>query len=199
MEVEIPPAGTWLAYLAWQARQAPFGGDDRGAPGLDVVRRFESELADGYAEAADVAGLGDFAPPDMDALAALARPHLSPSILGGYGHVELGFALQAVEARRAHVVISVKSFGCIPSAGIADAILPTVLGDVPYLSLEVCADGEAARESRLAMRVAAAIERAEAELAATDAGGGALRFDPLRPPAGSRRHASTLAEVAARA
>ncbi len=188
VEVEVPPYGTWLAYLAWQARE------EGAAP---AAARLEAELAELYAAACDAAGLDGFAPPDVDALAALAAPHLDPAIRGGYGHVEIGLALAAASERRAHVVISVKSFGCIPSAGITDAILPAALGATPYLALEVCADGAAARESRLAMRVARALDAADSELAAT--GRAPLAFDPLRPPRGPRRYASTLAEVTARA
>lgn len=189
VEVEVPPFGTWLAYLAWQARR------DGAVP---TVARFEAELAELYAAACDAAGIEGFAPPDVDALAALAAPHLDLAIRGGYGHVEVGLALAAAAERRAHVVISVKSFGCIPSAGISDAILPAALGETPYLSLEVCADGAAARESRLAMRVAHALDAADEELSATGTGFAPLAFDPLRPPRGPRRYASTLAEVTAR-
>ncbi len=195
VELEVPPVGTWLAYLAWQARRPGFGRQRE----LDAARveALEARLAETYADAADAAGLDDFALPDMDAIERAAAPHVSPAIRGGYGHVELGLALLAAAARRAHFVISIKSFGCIPSAGITDAILPTALDGVPYLSIELSSDGEAARESRLAMRVADALDRASQELA-TARGDGRRphRLDPLRPPGGPRRFACTQAELA---
>jgi len=164
VEVEIPPLATWLAYLAWQARQPSFGGGPKRLDSdIGLVRSFEARLGARVEAAGAAAGLEGFELPDVHALSALAAPYITPAIRGGYGHLEIGLALQAKRERRAHFVISVKSFGCIPSAGISDAILPTALGDMPYLSLEVCADGEAARESRIAMRVAAALDLAEEE------------------------------------
>lgn len=195
VELEIPLLGTWLAYLAWQGRRPGFG--RRSALDLARVAALEARLAATYAAAADAAGLDDFALPDMDAVERAAAPHVSPAIRGGYGHVEVGLALLAAAARRAHFVISIKSFGCIPSAGITDAILPTALDGVPYLSIELSSDGEAARESRLAMRVADALDRASEELSAARVGGRPARLDPLRPPRGPRRFACTLAELAA--
>jgi len=118
--------------------------------------------------------------------------------------VEIGRAARARARRSAHVVFSVKSFGCIPSAGIADGIVPTVLGDdVAYLSVEVSGDGDAARESRIMLRAAAAVAAAEQEL---DEACGRLGMsrervlhdritDPLAAPAGARPYACALASA----
>lgn len=165
MEVEIPPAALWIAYSLWRERAVPWGGSAPAAASVDAVRAMEAILSETVAEASRAAALDGFALPDLDALADLAAPHLPPGLLGGYGHVEVGLAAQARLLRRVHLVISVKSFGCIPSSGIADGIVPTVLGDLPFLALEISGDGEAARESRLSMRIAAAVERAGREAA----------------------------------
>ncbi len=202
VEVEIAPFATWLAYLAWQTRQPRFGGDDSPRfASIDggLVNAFEAHLEQSYRRAGAALGLEGFEVPDIDELTELASPHLTPSIRGGYGHLEIGLALKAKCDRRAHFTISVKSFGCIPSAGISDAILPSALGELPFLSLEVCADGEAARESRLAMRVAAALDEAERELGeARSTGRQASAHHPLRIAAGERRYACTLADELAR-
>jgi hypothetical protein len=134
-------------------------------------------------------GLVGYALPSIDELERLAAPHLPSSSRGGYGHVEIGLAMRAARDRRAHLVISVKSFGCIPSSGIGDAILPTALGELPFLSLEVSNDGVAARESRLGLRVGAAREAARAEWAAACAerpGVSVGELDPLADPWSSR-------------
>lgn len=203
VEAEVPPFALWLAYLLWQARTAPWGA--RAAPSaatVAAVQLLEARLEGRLSAAAEAAGLGGFVVPAMDELAELAEPHLSPALRGGYGHLEVALAVRARQERRAHVVFSLKSFGCIPSSGVSDAIVPTALGALPFLSLEVCADGEAARESRLMMRVASALDEAQRELdeacaqAGLDADARArLDFDPLlgRHELGPRRYASTLA------
>ncbi len=165
VEAEVPPVALWIAYMLWQQRAVTWGPERPDPSSVRAAATLERFLEDAMEEAADATALEGFALPDLDALAELAAPHLPAGLLGGYGHVEVGLAARARLARRAHLVISVKSFGCIPSSGISDAIVPTVLGDMPFLALEVCGDGEAARESRLMMRIAAALERATQDLA----------------------------------
>jgi len=165
-EVELPPVTLWLAYLLWQARSAPWGrAEAPDAPTIARVTSLEQRLQVRLAELGEAVGLVRIDLPSIDELAELATPHLPPSLRGGYGHVEVGLAARAVRDRRAHLLVSVKSFGCVPSAGVSDAILPAVLdGAIPLLVLEVSGDGEAVRESRLAMHLAAAQERAAVEL-----------------------------------
>ena len=202
VEVEQPPFAFWIDYLAWQRRSAPFGAAAApSASDVAMARDIEARLRDRLAAASDAVGLGGLALPSQDELAQLAAPHLSPSLRGGYGHLEVALALRAREERRAHVVFSVKSFGCIPSSGISDAIVPTVIGpSVSFLALEVSGDGEAARESRLMLRVASALDAAERELAEAcrRSGRDPGSIDPPPPLSGrfaigARPYASTLA------
>lgn len=167
VEVEQPPFAFFIDYLAWQRRSAPFGAGPPPSPSeIAMAHEVEARLRERLADAADAAGLAGFELPSQDALAELAAPHLSPSLRGGYGHLEVALALRAQRERRAHIVLSVKSFGCIPSSGISDAIVPTLLGaDVSFLALEVSGDGEAARESRLMLRIASALDAAAHDLA----------------------------------
>lgn len=165
-EVELPPVALWLAYVLWQARAAPWGRAE--APDAALIARaksVEEHLRLRLAELGEAVGLVNIDLASIDELAELAAPHLPSSLRGGYGHIEVGLAARAARDRRAHLLVSVKSFGCVPSAGVSDAILPAVLGDaLPLLVLEVSGDGEAVRESRLAMHLAAAQERAATEL-----------------------------------
>lgn len=198
VEIEVPPVALWIAYVLWQHRNVRWGAERPDASAKRAAAALERFLAEAIEEAGAIAGLGGFVLPDVEALAELAAPHLPPTLLGGYGHLEVGLAARAKRERRAHAVISVKSFGCIPSSGTSDGILPTVLGDLPFLALEVCGDGEAARESRLMMRVAAARERAAADLADACARAGVVEEeisapDPLAGWSGARRYACSLA------
>jgi predicted nucleotide-binding protein (sugar kinase/HSP70/actin superfamily) len=143
--------------------------------------------------------------PDVEQLASWAAPYLPAAWRGGYGHVEVGLAARARFEQRAHAVISVKSFGCIPSSGVCDGIVPRVLGDaVAFLALEVSEDAVATRESRLVLQIAAAQARASAETQAVCQAMGvslahALADLPQPQPlqslyaVGPRRYACTLA------
>jgi len=203
-EMEVPPAVLWLEYLLWQVGEPRSGG--RPALGERIVERARSAssaLRHVCEEASEAVGMDPLDVPDPEELADLAAPHLPASFRGGYGHVEVGLAARALRDRRAHVVVSIKSFGCIPSAGVTDGIVPTVLrSEMPYLALEVCGDGEAARESRLGLRLAAAEHVAEEEflhacgVRSVDpcVARGAMAVEPLAcEPPGASPYACTLA------
>lgn len=199
VEVDAPPLALWLAYLLWSAR-VPWSPRAQSPHAAQLARTIEDALPDRIAAVADASGLTGFAVPSIDELAELSAPYLPASVRGGYGHVEVGLALRAVRDRRAHAVVSVKSFGCVPSGGVSDAILPAALGDMPYLALEVCSDGEAARESRLMLRISAARAAARAELAEATRGRPDVALpalDPLADPwfAAKRPFACTLASA----
>ena len=209
IEVEAPPLALWLAYRLWEQSRPAWGVGPAATVDLCATREHLRWLTSGFAQACRALDLTSELP-CVEALAELARPYLPACSRGGYGHVEVGLAARARAERRAHAVISVKSFGCIPSSGISDAIVPAVLGDaLGFLALEVSEDGVATRESRLMLQVGMAHERARAELALAQAraGAAALASWSSRPPSdpvssvfelGSRPFACSLAcELAA--
>jgi len=163
-EVTLPPLALWIAYQFWIARQPAFGQSRKPATQrVGELRRLEDALRTRFGEIMRAGEVGDYELPDVDHLADLASPHLPSGWRAGYGHVELGLALRALELGRAQLVLSIKSFGCLPSSSVVDAILPAALdGRLPFLALEVTGDGEAARESRLALRLGSARRMAEA-------------------------------------
>jgi len=145
LKVEAPPLGLWLAYRLWEEDPAA---DDHW-------------LAQRYAGACDSIGLSAQRWPSIAELAELAAPYLPASFRGGYGHVEVGLAVHARLHGRVHGVVSLKSFGCITSAGVSDGIVPYVLGDsVDFLALEISEDAVAARESRVMLLIARVRQRA---------------------------------------
>ncbi len=204
IEVDLEPSVLWLSYALWQARVAsPWGQREPNTTRRARALKLEDALRESAASASLALAVGGVALCSIDELAAHAAPFLPSTLRGGYGHVEIGLAVRAALQRRGHFIVSVKSFGCIPSAGVADAIIPTALnGALPFLSLEVCGSGSSVTESRLAMFAAAAHDRAAQEMA--DAGrarGGVTdpisqwASDPIegRHEIGQRAYACTLA------
>lgn len=162
VEVMAPPALLWLRYSVWLGRGEPWG---REAPVTAAqsaaLAALDARIVATWKSACAALDLEPTELPDPAWLAQLAAPFLPPTLRGGYGHVEIGLARDAVLASSAHAVISVKSFGCMPSSGVSDAIVGAALEDaLPFLPLEVCPDGHAARESRLALLAAEALRRA---------------------------------------
>ena len=170
VEVDTPLACDWLHYRIWEEERdasADPGGPEKEARVL-ALRRADRRIRAMWRCLAVAVGLGRAPRPDMNELAALATPHYDPDIRGGSAHLEVGRAMQADRDRTAHLVLSLKPFGCLPSSHVSDGILPVLLrrgGRLSFLALETCGDADAAAESRVQMAIHAAALAAADEVA----------------------------------
>jgi len=85
---------------------------------------------------------------------------------GGEGHMEVGKLIQTVKHRKAHMVISIKPFGCMPSSGVSDGVQSLITARYPeaiFTAIETTGDGEVNVQSRIQMDLFKARKRAEAE------------------------------------
>lgn len=193
-EIDAPRLVDWLRALAWQRP-----GGERAVRGLGAVWR----------KLARAAGL----PPRLShpaRLAALAEPWYPPAVRGGSGFLEVARALEAASGRSAHLVLSLKPFGCLPSSALSDGVLAPLLARLPggpaFLALETTGDAHGTADSRLEMALHGAALRAlsEAEAACAARGltleGARARLARERAPslAGPRTWACTAAERIAR-
>jgi hypothetical protein len=198
-EIVAPAATDWLRYRLWDQRRL-----DREPS--EVPTSADATIASTWDRLAAAAGLA--APrPDMDRLAETAKPDYDPDIRGGSAHLEVGRALAAAHDRTAHLVLSLKPFGCLPSSSLSDGILAVLLreGRGPrFLALETTGDSDATAESRVEMALHAATLAAADELDAACAEARIARHDAARlleslgdaePPPGPRRYACTAAEL----
>lgn len=84
--------------------------------------------------------------------------------------MEVGKLLVSVRKKKAHMVISVKPFGCMPSSGVSDGVQSLVTAKYPdaiFSAIETTGDGAVNVQSRVQMdlfkaRQVAAREYAEA-------------------------------------
>jgi hypothetical protein len=100
-------------------------------------------------------------------LAQLAHPFYHRLARGGEGHLEVAKSLYYTRHRLAHMVLSLKPFGCMPSTQ-SDAVqsaLAAQVEDLLFLAVETAADGELAAHSRVQMALLDARARAQAEFA----------------------------------
>jgi predicted nucleotide-binding protein (sugar kinase/HSP70/actin superfamily) len=96
---------------------------------------------------------------------------------GGEGHMEIGKLIQSVTKKKAHMVVSVKPFGCMPSSGVSDGVQSLITAKYPeaiFSAIETTGDGAANVKSRIQMDLFKAKQAAQAELEAAKA---STRFD----------------------
>lgn len=179
-EVDIQLVTYWLLYMLWQnghdtRRRLELNGQDtarRGLAGRNPRQSLRSlwlgervlrSLFHTYAWAI---GLKECHLPDMQQIADLAHQHYHVELRGGEGHMEVGKLIDAVTNRRAHMVISVKPFGCMPSSGVSDGVQQIVLSRYPdavFCAVETSGDGEVNFQSRVLMSLFRARRRAREE------------------------------------
>ena len=111
-------------------------------------------------------GLHDYSVPDMEALATLAKTYYTLECSGGEGHLEVAHLIEAVKHSLAHLVISVKPFGCMPSSGVSDGVQSLVTARFPqanFLAIETSGEGAANFYSRVQMALFKAKQSAKEE------------------------------------
>jgi len=99
-------------------------------------------------------GLRDYKLPDMDKLYEISKDYYPVESDGGEGHLEVAHVIEAVEEDLAHLIISVKPFGCMPSSAVSDGIQSLVTARYPganFLAIETSGEGAANFYSRVQM------------------------------------------------
>ena len=224
-EVEVQPVTAWLLYNVWQVRwdtrrRMKLQQADPGRHGLAgkhplrrlaTMRAADVALRSAYAIYAATLGLKAWRVCDLDEIATLSHPFYDNHLRGGEGHMEVGKLIQSVKYRKAHMVVSVKPFGCMPSSGVSDGVQSLVTEKYPqavFCTIETTGDGAANAYSRLMRDLFKARRLAREEHAAGFCSRGAradepaLReYDARRPKVSGALHdpaANDLAGTAAR-
>ncbi len=116
-------------------------------------------------------GLHDYKLPDIEALSTLSRVYFPLDAEGGEGHMEVAHLLESIKHNLAHMVISVKPFGCMPSSAVSDGIQSLVTSRYPsanFLSIETSGEGAANFYSRVQMALFKAKQAAKEEFEALE-------------------------------
>ena len=111
-------------------------------------------------------GLHDYEIPDMDKLARLGQEYYTLDCDGGEGHLEVSHLIESVKENIAHLVISVKPFGCMPSSSVSDGVQSLVTSRFPeanFLAIETSGEGAANFYSRVQMALFKAKQSAKEE------------------------------------
>ncbi len=103
--------------------------------------------------------------PSQKVLKELSKSYFDHFVVGGEGHLEVAKHIYNVKYRKAHMVLAVKPFGCMPSTQ-SDGAQTKVLSDYPetiFISIETSGDGEINVKSRVQMKLFEAKKAAEEE------------------------------------
>jgi hypothetical protein len=133
-----------------------------------MLRGAEAALRWGFQAFALPAGLFDYHLPDMDLVAKVANEHYSNDLRGGEGHMEVGKLIVNVVHGKAHITVSVKPFGCMPSSSVSDGVQSLITAKYPgtiFCAVETSGDGATNFYSRVQMYMFKARIAAEKELA----------------------------------
>jgi predicted nucleotide-binding protein (sugar kinase/HSP70/actin superfamily) len=183
-ECDIQLTTAWLLYNIWEVARdtrvrAELREADGGAYGLEgmdeigvakrgaMLRLAELGLRLGFKAFATPAGLYHYPLPDMDKVAEVADEFYSNDLRGGEGHMEVGKLILNAVNNKAHVTVSVKPFGCMPSSGVSDGVQSLIVSKYPgtiYCAVETSGDGATNFYSRVQMYMFKARIAAEEEL-----------------------------------
>src|SRR5262249_44423318 len=135
---------------------------------LATMRGADAALRVAFQAFALPIGLEGYHLPDMEAVADVAKDYYSNDLRGGEGHMEVGKLILNVVRNKAHMTVSVKPFGCMPSSGVSDGVQSLITARYPgtiFCAVETSGDGAANFYSRVQMYLFKAKIAAEAELA----------------------------------
>ena len=183
-EIKVEPIANWIMYLLWQAKARHRDRkwlDMEKPPARSVHRRALAELKFSqkqlfcgigeqlyrrlYRRA--IKGLGGIGHDllDMQELARLAQPYYHRFARGGEGHLEVAKNIYYTVHKKAHMVLSLKPFGCMPSTqsdGTQSAVM-NHFKDMIFLPIETSGEGEINAHSRVQMALGEAKAKAKLE------------------------------------
>jgi predicted nucleotide-binding protein (sugar kinase/HSP70/actin superfamily) len=183
-EIKVEPIANWIMYLLWQAREkhADRRWLETAKPkGWQLHKRLSAEMKFrqkqmffgigesfyAYLYRRIIKGLGGIGHEllDMRELAAMAQPYYHRFARGGEGHLEVAKNIYYTVHKKAHMVLSLKPFGCMPSSqsdGVQSAVM-NHFKDMIFLPIETSGEGEINAHSRVQMALGEAKAKAKLE------------------------------------
>jgi predicted nucleotide-binding protein (sugar kinase/HSP70/actin superfamily) len=170
-ECDIQLVAAWVLYMLWEARhdtldrkdlrapdKAKYGLADAGPWGVGTkllgVMGGELAVRGLFQVFAHAMGLYGYHLPDMEKIAEISHDYYNNDLRGGEGHMEVGKLIMNVVHSKAHMTLSVKPFGCMPSAGVSDGVQSAITEKFPgtiYCPVETSGDGRVNFYSRVQM------------------------------------------------
>lgn len=186
-QVLVEPISTWLNYMLWQTKEGmkdrkgleagdespPWYRIDRWAAieGKYRLKRAKIDLAGRiftreYDRCREALGGTTHEMADQYEMQRLGHTFYNSKSQGGEGHLEVAKNIYYSNKDLAHMVLSVKPFGCMPSSQSdgAQAAVVSKYKDMIYLPLETSGEGEVNAHSRVQMSLGEARAKARTEM-----------------------------------
>lgn len=187
-QVLVEPIGTWIMYLMHQAKQQKK--DRKGVSAEEAMPaawRVDKRIKNEFRLRKSLAQLTlaeaifkrewnrlrealNYLPHDLTdqyELQRMAHPFYNSRAAGGEGHLEVAKNIYYSNKDLAHMVLSLKPFGCMPSTqsdGAQSAVV-NLYKDMIYLPIETSGEGEINAHSRVQMALGEAKVKAKQEFA----------------------------------
>lgn len=178
-QVQVEPVSTWVDYLLYIAKhdlKNAWGVPDKDGNKFSAIKAMKTYALTSalkmyfrgrYDKYRKLLGMKAYALPDQKKIHKLAQEYYNIDLRGGEGHMEVGKNIYSVLEKKAHMVISVKPFGCMPSTQ-SDGVQSKVVNDYPeciFIPIETSGDGEINIKSRVQMKLYEAKVRCREEFA----------------------------------
>jgi predicted nucleotide-binding protein (sugar kinase/HSP70/actin superfamily) len=193
----VEPVTTWVEYLIFrkiQELQEKFHKNKFG--NLKVIlflKAFNFYLRGLYNYYRRLLGNKPNPLKDQKLLAKYSEKYYNPRLGGGEGHMEVGKHIYMIKHKKAHMVLSVKPFGCMPSTqsdGVQSKVIEDLGGSL-FVSVETSGDAEANVKSRILMTLYEAkmkaieeyeLAKAERNITDKDIDNALLRREDIKKP-----------------
>ncbi len=184
-EADIQLVTAWLLYTVWEgthdtkdraelrsADTAKYGLGEISSDPFGVAKKLAGLTGAGIAiralfqTFAHTMGLYGYKLPNMDDIASISHQYYNNDLRGGEGHMEVGKLIMNTIYAKAHMTLSVKPFGCMPSAGVSDGVQSAISEKFPgtiFCPVETSGDGRVNFYSRVQMYLFKAKQVANAE------------------------------------
>jgi len=182
-EADVQLVTAWLLYTVWEGEHdtkdrkdlrgadvAKYGLGDMGVFGVGqkllALKGARFAISGLFQTFAHCMGLYGYHLPNMDEIAEISHQYYNNDLRGGEGHMEVGKLIMNVTKSKAHMTLSVKPFGCMPSAGVSDGVQSAISEKFPgtiYCPVETSGDGRVNFYSRVQMYLFKAKQSALAE------------------------------------
>jgi predicted nucleotide-binding protein (sugar kinase/HSP70/actin superfamily) len=184
-EADIQLVTAWLLYTVWEGRhdtrdranlraadKAKYGLGDIGDDPFGIAKKLAGLTGAGMAirglfqTFAHAMGLYGYKLPNMDDIANISHEYYNNDLRGGEGHMEVGKLIMNTIYSKAHMTLSVKPFGCMPSAGVSDGVQSAITEKFPgsiFCPVETSGDGRVNFYSRVQMYLFKAKQAAASE------------------------------------
>src|SRR3954462_13641048 len=152
-ECDIQPVAAWILFMIWEQtwdtqQRMVLRGEDKsrkGLVGVNVRKKLATlsvvkhAIKGVFYGIGHIIGLHDVHLADMDTVAQAAAPFYNNHLRGGEGHMEGGKLIPNIAKAKATMPLSVKPFGCMPSAGVSDGVQSIITEKYPqgiYCAIE---------------------------------------------------------------